>query len=149
MRPIWIGTGMGSGCRSGRLVMLGALALAGIACGGSATYPGETTPGSGGGGDGGSGSLSGSDGGAGSGQSGPWVELARPTLSVQGGAALSPGGQGQPGGVVHLVSSGDTDFGPGQPAVAAPSIPATPAGATAVGASALATDATVSGDAVL
>ena len=68
---------------------------------------------------------------------------------MQGGSALSPGGQGQPGGTVHLVSSGDTDFGPGQPAVAAPSVPATPAGATAMSAAALATDATVSGDAVI
>jgi hypothetical protein len=156
MRLTWLGwgtTGVRSdgGVRRG-LAVLGALAVAGLACGGNSMYPaGETTPGSGGGGDGGAGSLSGSggasDGGAGAGQRGPWVELAGPTLSVQGGTALSAGGQGQPGGVVHLVSSGDTDFDPAQPAVAAPSIPATPAGATDIGADALATDITVSGDA--
>jgi hypothetical protein len=145
---------MGSGGGLGRcLVMLGALAVAGLACGGTSSYPaGETNSGSGGtGGDAGTGAGSGSDGGAGAAgaQGGPWVELARPTLSVQGGTALTAGGQGQSGGVVHLISSGDTDFDPAQPAVAAPSVPATPAGATAITASALATDATVSGDAVI
>jgi hypothetical protein len=158
MRLTWPETGTigirrdGGGRRY--LAVLGALAVAGLACGANSSYPaGETTPGSGGGGDGGAGSVSGSggaaDGGAGSPQTGPWVELARPTLSVQGGTALSPGGQGQPGGVIHLVSSGDTDFDPAQPAVAAPSVPATPAGATALGASALANDAAVSGDAAI
>ncbi|HTB59868.1 MAG TPA: hypothetical protein VLC06_18480 [Polyangia bacterium] len=112
----------------------------------------------GGGGTGGAGSSSGS-GGAGAptgvggsngvGGASPWVELTQPTLTVQGGTALSAGGQGQPGGVVHFVASGDTDFDPAQPAVAAPSVPATPAGATEIVASALAADATVSGDAVL
>ena len=99
----------------------------------------------------GSGGSTGAGGVAGSPgtQGGPWVELARPTLSVQGGTALSPAGQGQPGGVVHLVSSGDNDFDPAQPAVAAPSVPAPPAGATALGSSALAADAAVTGDAVI
>ncbi len=160
--------GNGGGARRRLLAVLGSVALAGLACGGSSTYPaGETSGGSmGGSGNGGAGSASGSGGasdGGGAGTaavggggaggagtpSGPWVDLAQPTLSVQGGTALSAAGQGQPGGVVHLVSSGDTDFDPAQLAVAAPSVPATPAGATAIDASALATDASVTGDAVI
>jgi hypothetical protein len=99
-------------------------------------------------GSGGAGSTTGSGGAAGA-EGGPWVELTQPALTVQGGTALSAGGQGQPGGVVHFVSSGDADFDPAQSAVVAPSVPATPGGAMEIVSSALATDATVSGDAVL
>jgi len=97
---------------------------------------------------GGTGGATGS-GGTPTAQGSPWVELTQPTLTVQGGTALSAGGQGEPGGSVHFVSSGDADFDPAQPAVVAPSVPATPGGAMEIVSSALATDATVSGSAVL
>jgi hypothetical protein len=168
---IWLGTGSrgtGGGAKRSLFLALGALAAAGLACGGNATSPaGETTGGSTGGSGAGSsdggggigsagggspdGSVAGGSGGGGSGgtQSALWVELAQPTLSVQGGTALSAGGQGQAGGVVHLISSGDTDFDPAQPAVAAPSVPATPTAATAIGSAMLAADVTITGDAAL
>ncbi len=76
----------------------------------------------------------------------PWTELAQGQVNVQGGIALSAGGVGQNGGLVHLVTSGDAAFDPGQPAVPAQTVPATPAGASAIDAAALASDASVNGD---
>ena len=115
------------------------------ACGGG----GKATGGSGGG----SGTTAGigssngtrSDGGA---SNSPWTALSPAQLSVQGGTALSAGGQGQNGGVVHLVSQGDTSFDPTQ-APAKMTIPPAPAGATAVAASALGADLSITGDAVV
>src|SRR6185436_4635974 len=73
----------------------------------------------------------------------PWAELPQPAVSVQGGTAFSPGGLGQPGGVVHLVAQGDVTIDPMLPAPAAPDVPAPPADATAVDANALAADVNV------
>jgi hypothetical protein len=67
-------------------------------------------------------------------------------VSVQGGVALAAGGQGQNGGVVHLVAQGDVSFDPTM-APAAP--PAAPSAATAVTSSALAADLSLPGDAVV
>lgn len=77
----------------------------------------------------------------------PWVELAQGQMNVQGGVALSAGGVGQNGGLVHLIASGDVSFDPSQPAVPAQAVPATPSAATAVDATALAADVSVGGDA--
>ena len=76
----------------------------------------------------------------------------QPEVNVQGGTALSAGGQGQAGGVVHLVSRGDVSFdstSSTSPGAAATSIPATPGDATAVDAAALAGDVSVPGMAVM
>ena len=77
-----------------------------------------------------------------------------PWSAVAGvGAALRlAGGQGQAGGVVHLVAQGDVSFDPMPPASAAPrrlSIPPAPRDATVVDATALAADVSVPGAAVI
>ncbi len=77
----------------------------------------------------------------------PWVELAQPMLDVQGGSALSAGGVGQNGGLVHLIANGNVAFDASQPAVPAQSVPATSGGAKALDDAALAADVSVSGDA--
>jgi hypothetical protein len=93
-------------------------------------------------GGGGAGMTSGTDGGVSpSSNSGSAVNL-------QGGAAPSSGGRGQNGGLVHLVAQGDISF---DATMAPPStmIPAPPASAMAVTSSALASDVTITGDAVV
>ena len=83
---------------------------------------------------------------------GPGGVAIQPEVNVQGGTALSAGGQGQAGGVVHLVSRGDVSFdstSSASPAAAATSIPPTPGDATAVDATALAGDVNVPGTAVI
>ena len=83
---------------------------------------------------------------------GPGGVAIQPEVNVQGGTALSAGGQGQAGGVVHLVSHGDVSFdstSSTSPAAAAPSIPPTPGDATAVDATALGGDVSVPGTAVI
>jgi hypothetical protein len=116
-----------------------------VACSGG----GNSNPTGGGGSSGatggiGSSSGTGSDGGV---SSSPWTALPA-QLNVQGGTALSATGQGQNGGVVHLIAQGDTSFDPTQ-APAQPTIPPTPAGATLVAASALGADLSITGDAVV
>ncbi len=131
--------------RRGLGVALALLLVGAAACGGG----GQATSGTGGGtgtmGGIGSSNGSGSDGGT---SSSPWSALSPAQVSVQGGTALSAGGQGQNGGVVHLVSQGDTSFDPTQ-APAKPTIPPVPGGATAVAASALGADLSITGDAVV
>lgn len=95
----------------------------------------------------GTGGTAGGTGGGPVGSHAPWVELASAQVNVQGGVALSPGGVGQSGGLVHLIAVGDVAFDPTQPAVPAQTVPAAPAGATAVDTAALAADVTVTGDA--
>lgn len=124
---------------------LALLLVGAAACGGG----GKATSGTGGGpgtmGGIGSSNGAGSDGGT---SSSPWTALSPAQVSVQGGTALSASGQGQNGGVVHLVSQGDTSFDPTQ-APAKPTIPPAPAGATPVAASALGADLSITGDAVV
>ncbi|MES1204963.1 MAG: hypothetical protein ABUS79_03415 [Pseudomonadota bacterium] len=124
---------------------------------------GSSTPGDGGGGGTGTGGVGASSGtggaasnGGGTGGAGatgpvgahaPWVELASAVLDVQGGTALSAGGKGQNGGLIHLIAGGDVSLDPSQPAVPAQTVPATPAGAKAVDDAALAADVSVGGDA--
>ncbi|HVZ89779.1 MAG TPA: hypothetical protein VHG72_22655 [Polyangia bacterium] len=141
----WGGVAM-RGCVA---VALGLLAVGGLACGDN--KPGGEPSGIG------SASGTGSDGGVTADGGGgatamphpPWVELAKAELNVQGGTGMSPGGQGQNGGTVHLVSVGDISFDPTQPPVTAPSIPAPTAGATAIDTSALVADTSTPGDAVI
>jgi len=76
----------------------------------------------------------------------PGGDLGSAAVSVQGGVALAAGGQGQNGGVVHLVAQGDVSF---DPTMAPGAPPAAPSGATAVTSSALAADLSISGDAVV
>jgi hypothetical protein len=89
------------------------------------------------------------DGGSESGPASPWVELADPSIVVQGGSAPSTGGVGTNGATVTMTASGAITFDPGQPAVAALAVPAPPAGATVVAADALAADVTVNGSVVV
>jgi hypothetical protein len=118
------------------LVLSAACGGGGNASGGSGGHPGSTGVGSTSGG--------GADAGA---ASGPWTALPA-ELSVQGGSALAPSGQGQNGGTVHLISQGDTSFDPSM-APGSTSIPAAPGGAMAIAASALGADLSVTGDAVI
>ncbi|HTB56892.1 MAG TPA: hypothetical protein VLC06_03415 [Polyangia bacterium] len=130
----------------GRRVALTLLLVSAVACGGG----GNATVGGTGGGSGttgGIGSSSGTDSDAGA-SSSPWTALSPAQVSVQGGTALSAAGQGQNGGVVHLVSQGDSSFDPTQ-APAQATIPTAPAGATPVAASALGADLSITGDAVV
>jgi hypothetical protein len=121
------------------LLLVGAAACSG---GGQATV--GSTGGSSGGGIGSSSGM-GTDAGA---PSSPWAPLSPAEVSVQGGTALSASGQGQNGGLVHLVSQGDTSFDPTQ-APAKPAVPTAPAGATPIAASALGADLSITGDAVV
>ncbi len=78
-----------------------------------------------------------------------WTVLApAEQVTVQGGTALSAAGQGQNGGVVHLVAQGDISFDPTQ-APAKMTIPKAPSGATTIAASALGADLSITGDAVV
>jgi hypothetical protein len=72
-----------------------------------------------------------------------WTELASRAISVQGGSSTSPGGKGQPGGTVHLVSREDIVLDPGRAAVAALPIP--PANGAAITAAALAANVSLTG----
>jgi hypothetical protein len=76
------------------------------------------------------------------------VVTTAPELNVAGGAATSPGGQGQPGGTVHLLATGDITFDPTPQATPA-SVPQAPADATTVDAAALAADVSAPGTAVI
>ena len=137
----WGGDEAGRGRRAALTLLLVGMA----ACGGGGKATVGSTGGSSGGGIGSS-SGTGSDGGTT--PSSPWTALSPAEVSVQGGTALSAGGQGQNGGLVHLVSQGDTSFDPTQ-APAKPAIPTAPAGATPVAASALGADLSITGDAVV
>ena len=75
-------------------------------------------------------------------------DLTSPAVTVQGGAAVAVGGQGQNGGIVHLVAQADISLDPTM-APAAGSLPAAPSGATAVASSALASDLSITGDAIV
>jgi hypothetical protein len=91
-------------------------------------------------------------GGSSGGHDGPGGVAIQPEVNVQGGTALSAGGQGQAGGVVHLVSHGDVSFDSTSsmtPAAAPPSIPPTPGDASAVDATALGGDVSVPGAAAI
>src|SRR5579863_1404960 len=138
--------GAGERRRGGAALTL-ATALAGLmlvlapACGNNVSVSA-----SGGGGHSGSsgiGSTTGSD----AGMTGPWPNLPA-ELSVQGGSALAPSGQGQNGGTLHLISQGDTSFDPTM-APAPTTIPAAPGGAMTIASSALGSDVSVTGDAVI
>jgi hypothetical protein len=78
-----------------------------------------------------------------------------PAVNVSGGTATSPGGQGQPGGTVHLMASGDiTIDAPAQavmsmPAAVMAATPQVPADATTIDAAALAADVSAPGNAVI
>ena len=138
----WGGDERGRALRAALALLL----VGAAACGGSSK---ATTGGSGGGSGatGNIGSSSGTDRDGGT-PSSTWTTLSPAQVSVQGGTALSAAGQGQNGGVVHLVSQGDISFDPTQ-APAKTTIPPTPSGATAVEASALGADLSISGDAVV
>jgi hypothetical protein len=127
---------------------LGVLAAGGLACGdnqagGEVGGIGSTS------GTGSDGGVTGAGGAAATPLHPPWVELAQAELNVQGGTAMSPGGLGQNGGTVHLVSVGDISFDPTLAPVAKPSIPAPTSGATAIDSSALTADTSTPGDAVI
>ena len=130
----------------GRRAALTLLLVGAAACGGS----GKATVGGSGGSSGtmGIGSTNGmaTDGGT---SNSLWTVLSPAAqVSVQGGTALSAAGQGQNGGLVHLVAQGDISFDPTQ-APAKMTIPKAPSGATAIAASALGADVSISGDAVV
>src|SRR3982751_4317531 len=76
------------------------------------------------------------------------VVATAPELNVAGGAATSPGGQGQPGGNVHLLATGDITLDATVSATP-PSVPQVPADATTVDAAALAADVSAPGSAVI
>ena len=137
----WGGDEAGHGLRA----VLALLLVGAAACGGSS----KATVGSSGGSSGtmGIGSTNGTGSSDGGDPNSPWATLSG-QLSVQGGTALSAGGQGQNGGLVHLVSQGDTSFDPTQ-APAKTAIPTAPAGATPLAASALGADLSITGDAVV
>ena len=128
----------------GRRAALTLLLVGAAACGG-----GKATGGSGGS----SGTMTGigstngmdSDGGI---SNSLWPVMSPAQVSVQGGTALAASGQGQNGGVVHLVAQGDTSLDPTQ-APAKMTLPTAPSGATPIGASALGADVSISGDAVV
>ena len=138
----WGGDEGGRGLRAALALLL----VGAASCGGGNS---NATAGSGGssGTTGGIGSSNGNpnDGGV---SSSPWSSLSQPLVTVQGGTALSASGQGQNGGVVHLVAQGDTSFDPTQ-APAKTAIPAAPSSATAIAASALGADLSITGDAVI
>jgi hypothetical protein len=75
----------------------------------------------------------------------PWVELTAAGINFQGAVAASPGGQGQSGGAILLVSRQNIVVDPA--AAPAAVIPAVPAGTVPV--AALATDLTTPGTAQL
>jgi hypothetical protein len=76
------------------------------------------------------------------------VVASTPQLDVSGGSASSPGGQGQPGGVVHFLAGGDiTVDTSAQPTP--PMVPAPPSGTMAIDAAALAADVNAPGPAVI
>src|SRR4051812_37787120 len=105
------GEGQGRrGLGAGLLVAAGLLWASGLGCGGDSSQGGGQATASKGG-----------TGGAGG--------TAGPALTVSGGAATVAGGQGQNGGVVHLVAQGDVAFGPNP---AAAQIPNPPSSAMAV-----------------
>ena len=78
----------------------------------------------------------------------PWVEMAQPTLSVQGGTALSAAVRDSRAASSTWSRLATPTSIRRSPPVA-PSVPSAPVGATAIGSSALAADAAVTGDAVL
>lgn len=73
----------------------------------------------------------------------PWVELTTPGINFQGGVASTPGGQGQAGAAVHLLSRQDIVVDSAGAAAAAPVIPAVPGDAMTV--AALPADLTAAG----
>jgi hypothetical protein len=76
------------------------------------------------------------------------VVASTPELNVSGGGASSPGGQGQAGGVVHLLAGGDiTVDSSTQPTP--PMVAPAPAGTMAIDDAALAADVNASGTAVI
>jgi len=88
-------------------------------------------------------------GGSSSSPDGPGnVVTTAPTLDVSGGAAMSPGGQGQAGGVVHLLATGDVTIDSAAQATGL-SVPAAPTDGTTVDAAALAADVSTPGAAVI
>ncbi len=88
---------------------LALLLVGAAACGGGKASGSGSGGGSGATGNIGSSSGTDNDGGT---PSSIWTTLSPAQVSVQGGAALSAAGQGQNGGVVHLVSQGDISFDP-------------------------------------
>src|SRR5579871_5545504 len=121
----------GEGWAGGLGAMLALLMVGSAGCGG-----GNASGGTGGGSGSGNPGVGSTSGSGGSGSTGDPSDLAAPAVSVQGGAAVASGGQGQNGGLVHLVASGDISFDPSM-APAASSVPSPPSGATAVASSAL------------
>jgi len=78
-----------------------------------------------------------------------------PAVDVSGGTATSPGGQGQPGGTVHLMAAGDLTIDapvqvmPSMSAAVMAATPQVPADATTIDAAALAADVSAPGNAVI
>jgi adhesin HecA-like repeat protein len=66
--------------------------------------------------------------------------LPQPEVTFEGGSGMSAGGQGQPGGTVHLVSAGGLTIGPDFQAPAAPPSAAAGADAMVVGSGGLDAD---------
>src|SRR6478672_12599863 len=108
------------GTAAASLAML-ELAVVGKGCGGSSTGPGSP------------------DG---------TVVVTEPDLNVSGGAATSSGGQGQAGGTIHMVASGDITIDPSMKA-AGGAAPQAPAGVMAIDAAALAADVNAPGSAII
>jgi hypothetical protein len=78
----------------------------------------------------------------------PQTDLTTPTIDVQGGSAVSAGGQGQNGGTIHFVAKVGLSI---DPTLAAPATttPAVPAGATPLTTAELLADATIAGAVVI
>src|SRR6185312_12149791 len=70
-------------------------------------------------------------------------------IALTGGLSSAPGGVGQAGGNLHVISNGGITFDSTVPGPAVPMVPAVPASAIALGASDLAGDVSASGTAVI
>jgi hypothetical protein len=74
-----------------------------------------------------------------------WSDLGQAEVSLQGGAASSPGGQAHSGGLLHLASKGGIALDPGAPPLAQPAIGSPASDAMAMTKSALGADVSAPG----
>jgi hypothetical protein len=79
----------------------------------------------------------------------PTAALPTTEIALMGGPSAAPGGVGQGGGALHVVSAGGITFDPGAPAAAVPSIPDAPASAMAIGSADLSSDVSAAGSIVV
>jgi hypothetical protein len=130
------------------LMAVVAIGLGGANCGSS----NNTTSGLGkGGGAGGGGGPAGADAGADPtdanhmpvGVSNP--PLTTPAVALEGGAAMSAGGEAQPGGLAHLLSAGGITIGPDFQAPAMPASQSAPAGTSPLDPASLGADVNAPG----